>query len=193
MILINNINLKLDTDFNNLKPIIAKELKTDISNIISVILYRKSVDARKRNDIHFCCSVLVEAKSEEKLIKNCKNAQKYIKKSYEWQKAEVIPQNPPVVIGFGPAGMFAALTLAKAGLCPIVLERGSKVEVRTKKVNSFFEGGVLDTESNVQFGEGGAGTFSDGKLNTGIKDNRIRTVLETFVKNGAQEKILYEA
>lgn len=193
MILINNINLKLDTDFKDLKRIAAKELKTDVSNILSVRLYKKSVDARKKNDVHFCCSVLVNAKFEDKLIKRCKNAQKHFAKSYVRQVASKKCENPPVIIGFGPAGMFAALTLAKAGLNPIVFERGSEVDERTKKVNSFLCGNPLDCESNVQFGEGGAGTFSDGKLNTGIKDERIRTVLETFFKNGAPEKILYDA
>ncbi len=193
MILLSNVNLKLDTDFNNLKPKIANELKTDINNIISVSLYKKSVDARRKSDVHFCCSFLVEAKNEDRLIKASKNAQKYIKKSYLWQKANVTPQTPPIIVGFGPAGMLAAVTLARAGLNPIVLERGADVDTRTKKVNDFLNGGKLNTDTNVQFGEGGAGTFSDGKLNTGIKDIRCRAVLECFVKYGAPESILTDA
>ena len=98
----------------------------------------------------------------------------------------------PVIVGFGPCGMFAALVLAQQGYRPIVLERGGRVEERVAAVEKFWADGVLDPECNVQFGEGGAGTFSDGKLTTGIKDPRIRFVLESFVKAGADEDILYE-
>lgn len=193
MIIINNVLLPLDTNFNNLKPIVAKELKTDISNISEAKLYRKSVDARKKDNIVFCCSVTVSTKNEETLLKKCKKAALFIEKKYQWKKADFIPENRPVIVGFGPAGIFAALTLAKAGLKPLVLERGSDVDTRTKQVEDFLNGGVLNTESNVQFGEGGAGTFSDGKLNTGIKNPRLRTVLEVFNRHGAPDKILTDA
>lgn len=194
MILVNNINLPLNTNFDDLKPIIAKYLKVSISDISDVKLYRKSVDARHKNDVHFCCSVLVTLKTKENVIlKIFKNASIYSEKKYNWKKAEKTSQHPPVIVGFGPAGMFATLTLARAGLKPIIIERGSCVEKRTKAVQSFFEGGTIDTECNVQFGEGGAGTFSDGKLTTGIKNPRCRVVLKTLVEKGAQDKILTDA
>lgn len=190
MILINNLKLHLDTDFTDLKSAVQNAIKCDI---VSAKLHRKSVDARRKNDIHFCCSVLVEVKNEEKFLKTNKNAAVYKKQEYRWLKCERKPENRPVVVGFGPAGMFAGLTLAKAGLCPLIIERGSKVEERTIAVREFFEGGKLNIECNVQFGEGGAGTFSDGKLNTGIKNPKCRTVLEVLHLMGAPEKILTDA
>ncbi len=194
MILINNVMLPLETDFGNLKPILARELKTDLQNIKEVKLYRKSVDARRKDNIRFCCSFTVSLnKNENAILKKCKNTQIFNEKKYIWQKADKKPQNRPIVVGFGPCGMFAALTLARAGLCPIVFERGSKVEERTRKVEDFFNGKPLDAECNVQFGEGGAGTFSDGKLNTGIKNPRSKTVLEVFNQFGAPDKILTDA
>lgn len=194
MILLTNVNVSLDTDFDNLSSIAAKQLGINKSEIISCELYRKSVDARKKDNVHFCISLIVEVKKgEERLIKKTKNAQQYKCSKYEWKKAEKPLKNPPIVIGFGPAGMFAALALAKAGLNPIVIERGEPVDKRTKSVADFFGGKTLNVNSNIQFGEGGAGTFSDGKLNTGIKDPRCRGVLQTFVNFGASKDILIDA
>lgn len=193
MLLINNVKLPLDTDFSDLKPVAARALHTDISNIKSAALYKKSVDARRKDDLHFCCSITICAKNESLLLKKSKNAQLFSPHRYVWKKAFSVPQIRPVVVGFGPAGMFAALTLARAGITPLVFERGQDADTRTDDVRRFFDGGKLNTESNIQFGEGGAGTFSDGKLNTGIKDYRCRAVLEELVRHGAPENILTDA
>ena len=190
MILINNVKLSLDTDFQNLKTEVEKVLNIKAEKLS---LFKKSVDARRKENVHFCCSVLVESKNEQALLKRLKNATLYINKEYEWKKAEIIPQNPPVVVGFGPCGMFCALALARAGLKPIVIERGKDADSRKRDVDEFLAGGELNPESNVQFGEGGAGTFSDGKLNSGIKDPRCKAVLKEFVLHGANPKILTDA
>lgn len=194
MIIVNNLNLPLDTDFDNLKPIVSRILKLEQNLIYDVKLYKKSVDARKKNDIKFCCSVLFNVKCDEaKVIKKIKNAASFNMPKYEFKTVDKPVAYRTVVVGFGPAGMFAALILAKAGLRPVVYERGADVDTRKKDVENFFTAGILNENSNVHFGEGGAGTFSDGKLNTGIKDSRIRFVLESFYKYGAKENILYDA
>ncbi len=189
MLIINNVTLPLDTDFSDAKTLVLQN--TGLKDVTSAYLYKKSVDARHKSNIVFCCSFVVEVKNEAASLKRCKKAQPFNKKEYVWQKCE--SDTRPIVVGFGPAGMFAALTLARAGLKPIVYERGRDVDSRKADVARFWNGGALECESNVQFGEGGAGTFSDGKLNTGIKDVRCRTVLETFCEFGADRKILYEA
>ncbi len=195
MIKIANINVPLDAADTPLKEIAAKKLRINSDDIKKVVILKKSVDARKKNAIQIVYTLAAEIKNEHAVLK--RNAKKSEISAYKEYKFEIPAADAgkfrPVVVGFGPAGMFAALYLAKAGLCPIVLERGKPADERSRSVELFRNTGILDTESNIQFGEGGAGTFSDGKLNTGINDPRIRYVLETFAEHGAPEDILYNA
>lgn len=187
---ISEIRLNLDGTMDDLKRKAAKRLRVTPEEIKSLKLCKKSVDARKKDDVRFICTVEVQCET---------NRAPYDKKiaeaePYQYQLPVCKTLNTrPVVVGFGPAGMFAALILAQAGQRPIVIERGADVEKRGAQVARFWETGGLDTESNVQFGEGGAGTFSDGKLNTGTKDPRARKVLEEFAAAGAPQEILYLA
>ena len=192
MIKIDGVFLPLDTDF---KKIDSEYLKTAglIGSVVSAHIYRKSIDARGKGEPKFCCSFLLEVENEAEFLKDNKNAKPYSDKPYVFKTSNRKYEHRPIVVGFGPAGMFAGLTLARAGLCPIIIERGTDVDTRTADVRTFFTGGPLKINSNVQFGEGGAGTFSDGKLNTGIKDERVRTVLKTFAEFGAHTDILYDA
>ena len=174
----------------------AQALRISVSKIRRLSIVRRSVDARKKPDVRIVYTVDVAVDgSENKILKQsgCKRACIAADKYYKVPKCAKEPENRPVVVGFGPAGMFAALILAIAGLRPIVLERGEDAATRHEKVEKFWKTGELDTKSNVQFGEGGAGTFSDGKLNTGVNNPRIGWILEQFVKAGAREDILFDA
>ena len=175
-----------------LKQTAAKRLKIAPEAILSICLAKQSIDARKKDNVRLLCSIEVEVDNEAKLLSRCKDPKISLVQPYVYDLPQSKPLTQrPVVVGFGPAGMFAALILAQAGQNPIVIERGACVEERTKAVETFWDTGVLNPENNVQFGEGGAGTFSDGKLNTGTKDGRARKVLEELVQAGAPQEILY--
>ncbi len=196
MIRINEIKLPLNYKEEDLLKSVAKALSCDKKVIDRISLYKRAIDARKKSDVHFTVSVDVYVNSDEnKIISRAKNAKATITQKYQYIQPmpKYIPHNSPVVVGAGPAGLFATLILARAGLKPILIERGKDVDARTQDVNNFWNNSVLDTTSNVQFGEGGAGTFSDGKLNTGTKDTRARFILEEFVANGAPQEILYNS
>lgn len=187
------INIKLPLDYKEQTVIdtLSKSLKIDKNNILKYNLLKLSIDARDKENIFYNASFSVSVKSnEKKILAKIKNATEY--KPFEYViKKSAKSDTRPLIVGSGPAGLFCAYILASAGLRPVIIERGEKVEERIKSVENFWNGGKLNTQSNVQFGEGGAGTFSDGKLNTGIGDKRIQFVIKTFYECGAPQEILW--
>ena len=196
MIRIRDIALPPEHNAHQLQFEAAQLLRVSNSKIRQLRIVRRSVDARKKPDVKIMYTIDVAVDGNENKIlraSGCKRATIAKVNYYKPPKQKLASDKRPVVIGFGPAGMFAALILAMAGLKPIVLERGEDAATRHEKVERFWQTGQLDTTSNVQFGEGGAGTFSDGKLNTGVNNPRIGWILDQFVKFGAREEILYDA
>ena len=196
MIRIRDIALPPEHNAHQLQFEAAQLLRVSNSKVRNLRIVRRSVDARKKPDVKIIYTIDVTVEGNESKIlraSGCKRASIAPVSYYKAPKPGPAPVKRPVVVGFGPAGMFAALILAMAGQNPLVLERGEDARSRHEKVERFFATGQLDTRSNVQFGEGGAGTFSDGKLNTGVNNPRIGWVLNQFVKFGARENILYDA
>ena len=196
MIRIRDLSLPPDGDMARLVQAAARQLRISPNEIKQLDLKKKSVDARKKNDVRIIYTVDVVVKGrEDKILKmaHCPKASAARDVPYRVPQPQTLPDSRPIIVGFGPAGMFAALIFALAGQRPLVLERGEDAAARHEKVERFWSGGGFDPRSNVQFGEGGAGTFSDGKLNTGVNNPRIHWILEQFVAAGAGEDILYDA
>lgn len=200
MIRVNQLKLPVDHTEMQFEQKLRKVLNVSAEKEIAWKIAKRSLDARKKPELFYVYSIDVTVDNEEKICRKVhdKNIMLTTERNYRIPSvgtARKSPHTRPVIAGVGPAGLFCAYALALAGVPPIVIERGKPVEERQADVARFWETGLLDPSSNVQFGEGGAGTFSDGKLNTLVKDpaGRNRFVLETFVKFGAPEEILYDA
>ena len=187
MIRLNDIKVSVDYTSDEIKKAIAKKLKIKTNDVLSFDIIRRSIDARYSN-VRFSLGVLVDAEGFDKNIDESKNID-----LFSFQDEKVKLNERPVIVGAGPAGMFAALVLSQAGCKPILIEQGEPIEQRKKQIIHFQNTGELNTESNVCFGEGGAGTFSDGKLLTRVNDPLCAYVLETFVEHGASEDIMIDA
>lgn len=200
MLRVNQVKIRTTHTQEQLRRKTADLLCIPLTELLELRIVRQSVDARKKPELFYSYSLEVRVTNEEKVLRRFRGKENQVCRSDSEGYRFPVPgkkkqKNPTVIVGMGPAGLFCAYYLALHGYRTILLERGKCVEERARDVSSFWETGILDSASNVQFGEGGAGTFSDGKLNTLVKDRdgRNRAVLETFVKFGAKESICYEA
>lgn len=192
MIRLTDIKLPLNTDLTDAMAVLAALPSFPIHLVREATLSGRSVDARKKDQICLTCSFLLQVTDPEKFFKKCKQYHVQLYTPFVYHLPRLRAQDAAkrfLVVGAGPAGLFAALTLAKAGADVTLIERGRPVEQRMDDVQRFFQSGVLCTESNIQFGEGGAGTFSDGKLTTGIKSPLVGVVLDALVQSGAPAEI----
>ena len=197
MIRISQIKIPINEDTND-RIILecCRKLRIDKNDIESYKINKKSVDARKKPDLFYVYELDLVVKNEKFILKHNKNIRKTSVESYEFEILGSKKLNHrPIIVGSGPCGLFCSYFLAEAGYNPLIIERGERIEDREQAIEKFFETGVLDPNSNIQFGEGGAGTFSDGKLNTLVKDKKYRQkrIFEILVENGAPEEILYES
>lgn len=187
MLLINELKLNLNDDESKLKELISKRLHVK-KLPFTYEIYRKSIDSRK--DIIFSYQVLVTIDNEDMYLSH-KGVSKY--KKIDTKPKKVVSNKRPIIVGYGPSGIFSAYRFVESGLKPIIIEKGKRIDDREKDVEIFFKEGILNPNSNIQFGEGGAGTFSDAKLTTRIKHPFIEYILDIFVKHGANPNIKYEA
>jgi uncharacterized protein len=196
MIRITEIKLPLNHRPDEIEKAILQKLAIPKKELIKWAVFKRGHDARKRNNIQLIYTIVVNVENEELILKKFEKDHRVSlapNTEYHYPVTATANSNErPIIIGMGPCGIFAALALAEMGFKPILIERGKKVKARTVDTFGFWKKGVLNPESNVQFGEGGAGTFSDGKLHTGIKDKRFigRKVIKEFIKAGAPEEIL---
>lgn len=188
MLLINEIKLYLNESEDKLSEIIAKKLGVKVDEIKNLKIKKKSLDARK--DPFYSYSCIFDITNEER-YENKKNVSKYIKK--DLTPKQIKTNEHPIIVGYGPSGIFCAYRLIEAGIIPIVIERGKRIKQREIDVDKYFNEGIFNPKSNVAYGEGGAGTFSDAKLTTRVKDDYIEYITNILIKHGADEKIAYEA
>ena len=190
MLRINNIKMPINHNDDDLKKAVENTLDINKKEFKSFEITGQAIDARNKNNIIYVYSVDIALINEDK-YKDLHNVRKMEKSEYIVEKVELKNRKRPVIVGSGPSGLFAALILAEAGLKPIIIEQGKKVEERQKDVYNFFKDGKFNKYSNVQFGEGGAGTFSDGKLTTNTNNFRMQKVYSEFILAGAEKKISY--
>ena len=193
MLRLTNLSAPLDYMDLSLRSAVEKKCGLAPDQLLSLRVVRRAVDARDKSNVRFVLTLHLQVRNEPAVLKKCRSLLSPVPET----RIPPLPASrfsrPPLVVGAGPAGLFAALTLARAGAAPVLIERGRPVEQRTRDVEKMSAEGILDPESNVQFGEGGAGAFSDGKLTCGVKSPHLRTVLETFVAHGAPEEILVDS